>query len=88
MVQPSQTGISVAGRSGNPGFPGDASNGQPPSSVPYPQTELGPTQDMFVVYRGTSFDPLDAPPVWRHSAKDALAAPDVPALEGTHTVNT
>jgi len=81
MVQPGQTGISVAGRSGNPGFPGDASNGQSPSSRPSSQTELGPTQDMFVVYRGTPFTPLDAPAVWRYSAKDALASPDVPAVE-------
>jgi hypothetical protein len=81
MVQPSQTGISAAGRSGNPGFPGDASNGQSPSSRPYPQMEAGGTQDMFVVYRGTPLNPLDAPAVWRYSAKDALASPDVPAVE-------
>jgi hypothetical protein len=81
MVQPSQRGISVAGRSGNPGFPGDASNGQSPSSRPSPQTELGPTLDMFVVYRGTSLNPLDAPAVRRFTAKDALASPDVPAVE-------
>lgn len=81
MVQSSQRGISVAGRSENPGFPGDASNGQSPSLGPSPQTELGPTQDMFVVYRGTPLNPLDAPAVWRFTAKDALASPDVPAVE-------
>lgn len=81
MGQASQTGISVAGRSGNPGFPGDASNGQSPSSGPSPQTELGPTQDMFAVYRGTPLNPLDAPAVWRFTAKNALASPDVPAVE-------
>jgi hypothetical protein len=32
MVQPSQTSIRAARRSGNPGFPGDASNGQSPLS--------------------------------------------------------
>lgn len=81
MVQPSQTGISAAGRSGNPGFPGDASNGQSPAPRPYPQMEAGATQDMFVVYRGTPLNPLDAPAVWRYTAKDALASPDVPAVE-------
>jgi hypothetical protein len=39
---------------------------------------------MFIVYRGsvdTLLSPLDAPPVWRYSAKDALASPSVPAVE-------
>jgi hypothetical protein len=80
----SPTRTSVAGRTGNPGYPGDASNGQAPSSRPYPQTEVGPTQDMFVVYRATpsqpSDNPLDRPPVWRFNAKDALEAPEVPAV--------
>jgi hypothetical protein len=41
---------------------------------------------MFVVYRCTTKDdenwaPLDAPPVWRYAAKDALQSPGVPAVE-------
>jgi hypothetical protein len=39
---------------------------------------------MFVVYRSVkdnpSNSPLDARPVWRYSATDALASPDVPAV--------
>jgi hypothetical protein len=39
---------------------------------------------MFVLYRGSTnpdWSPLDAPPVWRYSGKDALDAPSVPAVE-------
>jgi hypothetical protein len=39
---------------------------------------------MFVVYRGSmipNWSPLDAPPVWRYSGKDALASPSVPGVE-------
>jgi hypothetical protein len=56
-----------------------------PNSNPQPQIEAGSPQDMFVVYRGSKDDPywspLDAPPVWRYSGKDALASPSVPAVE-------
>ena len=47
--------------------------------------EIGKSQDMFVVYRSSKDDPnsapLDAPPVWRYAAEDALQSPDVPAVE-------
>ena len=36
---------------------------------------------MFAVYRGTPLNPLDAPAVWRFTAKGALASPEVPAVE-------
>jgi hypothetical protein len=60
--------------------------GSSPSSDPQPQVEVGQSQDMFVVYRCTTKDdenwaPLDAPPVWRYAAKDALQSPSVPAVE-------
>jgi hypothetical protein len=74
-------GMGQSNRAGGPGFPGDASNGQPPSSQPYPQTEIGATQDVLVVYRGMTEHPLDAPAVWRYQAKDGLESPDVPAVE-------
>jgi hypothetical protein len=55
------------------------------SPNPQPQIEAGPTQDTFVVYRGNKDDPywspLDAPAVWRYSAKNALESPSVPAVE-------
>jgi hypothetical protein len=60
--------------------------GSPPPSDPQPQVEVGQSQDMFVLYRCTTKDdpnwnPLDAPPVWRYTAKDALQSPGVPAVE-------
>jgi hypothetical protein len=65
----------------NPTIAGDPSN--PPRSPqgPHPQEEIGPSQDMFVIYRGGHDNPLDSPAVWRYSAKDALRSPDVPAVE-------
>ena len=46
-----------------------------------PQTEVGPSQDMFAVYEGHvegSFE--QRPPVWQYVTKDALRSPDVPAV--------
>jgi hypothetical protein len=60
--------------------------GSAPDSSPEPQVEVGQPQDMFVVYRSSTKDdpnwaPLDAPPVWRYAAKDALQSPGVPAVD-------
>lgn len=44
-------------------------------------TEIGSSEDAFEVYRGRVQYPLDAPPVWRYMAKDALSAPQVSAIE-------
>jgi hypothetical protein len=67
-----------------PGSPNDPSSAGNQPSTPQPQIEAGSPRDMFIVYRGsvdTLLSPLDAPPVWRYSAKDALASPSVPAVE-------
>jgi hypothetical protein len=53
--------------------------GSPPP-VPRPQTEIGPTEDTFILYRGRVEYPLDNPPIWRYVAKDALSSPSVPAV--------
>jgi hypothetical protein len=42
--------------------------------------EAGPPDDMLVVYDGSISLPLDRPPVWRYTAKNALRSPDVPAV--------
>jgi len=66
--------------------------GRPPMSDPstYPQdrgphigNEVGPSDDMFAVYRGGNFsDSMDSPPVWRYIKKDCLQPrPLVPAVE-------
>jgi hypothetical protein len=79
ILEPTDSGGRVGARQGNPAGVGD-----PPD--PQPQVEVGQSQDTFVVYRGSIeddpyWDPLQAPPVWRYTAKDALDSPGVPAVE-------
>ena len=83
-TSPTQTTTRVGGRWGNSGIPNDPSNAGTQPATPRPQLEVGSSLDMFVVYRGNmdpNSSPLDAPAVWRYSAKDALASPSVPAVE-------
>jgi serine/threonine-protein kinase RIO1 len=49
----------------------------------HPQAEMGSdiSEDSFVIYRGQTENPLDAPPVWRYLAKDCLKPHKVPAVE-------
>jgi hypothetical protein len=51
---------------------------------PSPQAEVGAADDVFAVYRGKRENALDAPAVWRYTAKDALSSPGVPAVEAFH----
>jgi hypothetical protein len=53
----------------------------PQDTTPHPSAEIGPSGDIFEVYRGRVEYPLDNAPVWRYLAKDALRSPDVPAVE-------
>jgi len=83
---PAETTTRAGGRWGSSGIPNDPSNTGNQPATPYPQIEAGPTQDMLVVYRGglkddPNWSPLDAPAVWRYTAKDALESPSVPAVE-------
>ena len=80
---PTQT-TTRAGVRWGAGNPNDPSSAGTQPSTPEPQIEAGSPQDMFVVYRGSTnpnWSPLDAPPVWRYSGKDALASPSVTAVE-------
>jgi hypothetical protein len=82
---PTGSSNGAAGRWGSSGLPNDPSSAGNQPATPYPQIEAGSTQDTFVVYRGNKDDPnrspLDAPAVWRFTAKDALESPSVPAVE-------
>jgi hypothetical protein len=82
---PNESTTHAAVRWGQSGVPNDPSNAGTMPSTPYPQTEVGSTQDTFAVYRGGNVDPnsspLDAPAVWRYIAKGALDSPSVPAVE-------
>jgi hypothetical protein len=80
IAQRTDGGINASGRAGPP----------LEESQPHPQTEVGNTEDTFVVYRGNPVynnsasnenNPLDSPPVWRFTAKNALESPSVPAVE-------
>lgn len=78
IAQRTDSGINIAARQGPP----------PQESEPHPQTEIGSTQDTFIVYRGNPANnntndenPLDSPPAWRYTAKNALASPGVPAVD-------
>ena len=79
IIQPSPTDPRVGGQRGTPPPLGDPTGSRSPG--PHPQVETGPSQDMFLVYRGKRDNPLDSPPVWRYMAKDALRSPGVPAVD-------
>jgi hypothetical protein len=44
-------------------------------------SQIGPSEDMFEVYLGGIDRPLDAPPIWRYTAKNTLDGPQVTAVE-------
>jgi hypothetical protein len=71
--------IRIGGHQGQP-----PSQGQPfpdPNRGPHVSNEVGPSQDMFQVYRGNISNPLDSTPVWRYIAKECLREPRVTAVE-------
>jgi hypothetical protein len=64
-----------------------AQHGSPPSTTDPPldspriSADVRPKDDSFAVYLGNRPHPLEASPIWRYMAKDALSAPTVPAVE-------
>jgi hypothetical protein len=79
VVQPTDNGVRIGGQQGRtPGIPQSG----PQDTTPSPRTEIGPPDDIFVVYEGRTDapGPLERPPVWRYAAKNALHSPDVPAV--------
>jgi hypothetical protein len=81
IMEPSDSGGRIGGRSGTPPMAGDPSNSDPQFGGPHQQVEVGQPQDMFAVYRGKKDNPLDSSPVWRYSGENALRSPGVPAVE-------
>lgn len=79
ILQPSPTDPRVGGQRGTPP-PLSSPNGSP-AQGPHPQMEAGPSEDMFLVFRGQRASPLDYPPVWRYVGKDGLRSPGVPAVD-------
>src|SRR6266550_1501993 len=56
VVQPTDSGIRLGGQKGRPP---DSTQPAPQDTNPHPQTEIGPSEDMFVVYEGHVDGPLD-----------------------------
>jgi hypothetical protein len=79
IFQPSDSGGIADASQAGPTASGDPTVGQRPN--PMPQAEVGPTEDMFAVYRGRRDDPLDSSPVWRYISKGSLDTPRVRAVE-------
>ena len=77
IIQPTDNGGRVGGQRGRPS---DGTQGPPQDTYPRPQMEVGPAEDMFVVYEGRVDAPLQRPAVWRYLAKGALRSPNVPAV--------
>jgi hypothetical protein len=81
VAQSTDSNIRIGMQTGRPPMGQDPST-YPQNQGPHMGTEIGPSEDMFVVYRGNASDPLDSPPVWRYIKKDCLRpSPLVPAVE-------
>ncbi len=81
VAQSTDSSIRIGMQQGRPPM-GQDPNTYPQNQGPHLANEIGPSEDMFVVYRGNASDPLDSPPVWRYIKKDCLRpSPNVPAVE-------
>jgi hypothetical protein len=82
VVQPTDSGIHIGAQEGHPP---DINQPQAGDTSAHPETEVGSTEDAFVVYEGGAMNPnMNAPdrtPAWRYQAKDALHSPEVPAVD-------
>lgn len=69
--------VRIGAQHGRP-MGGDVGTGDRPETrpAPTPRTEVGSTEDTFVVYRTT----INSAAVWRYVAKGALRPPNVPAV--------
>lgn len=80
IVQPHDTGIRIGAQQGQ--SPSNPPQTQPQDTRPVPQTEVGNPEDVFTVYEGHSTGSLDQQaPAWRHTNKNALRSPNVPAVD-------
>jgi hypothetical protein len=83
VINPTDNGVAIGGQHGpQPGLSDDSAPGYsaPGSGPRTPQSEIGTTDDSFVVYRGDVERPLDAPAAWRYVAADGLLPQTVPAV--------
>jgi len=82
VAQSTDSSIRIGGQHGQQPPMSDPST-FPQNQGPHISNEVGPSDDSFVVYRGTTADPLDSPAVWRIIRKDCLrpVGSQVPAVE-------
>ena len=80
IYQPTGGDARTAGQRGRPDLT-DPSLGGATDREPRVTNEIGSSEDAFEVYRGGVEHPLDAAPVWRYMAKDALSGPRVSAID-------
>jgi len=80
ILQPTDGSIRGGGHTGQDT---DGGRQDPIDRQPHLGTEVGSPNDTFEVYRGRQDleVTLEGPPVWRYTAKDALKAPRVTAVE-------
>jgi hypothetical protein len=81
IYEPTDGGARVGVQTGRPPDLTNPGLGGSGPRTPSVGKEVGPSEDMLEVYRGRVEYPLDAPPVWRYMAKDALKGPQVDAVE-------
>jgi hypothetical protein len=82
IIQPTgEAGTRVGGHQGRPPDLSDPGLGGPTNRGPQISNQIGTSEDAFEVYMGGVDYPLDAPPLWRYMAKDALKGPQVDAVE-------
>jgi hypothetical protein len=80
IMDPSDQGVRIGAQHGTPPPLTDPGMGGPINTRAHPSTQIGPSEDMFEVYRGRVQYPLDNNATWRYIAKDSLKSPDVPAV--------
>jgi hypothetical protein len=73
--------IKIGGHQGQAPSLDGGQNVPDPNRGPHISNEVGPSEDIFEVYRGNVANPLDSTPVWRYIAKDCLREPRVAAVE-------
>ena len=78
-AQSTDSSIRIGGHQGQ--APPLSDPGMGPQNGPHISNEVGPSEDTFEVYRGGGRYPLDAPAVWRYTAKNCLRQPGVTAVE-------
>jgi hypothetical protein len=81
IFEPNEGNARLGG--GRPDRPPDLSNPGlgPQDREPRINNQIGSSEDMFAVYLGGEEYPLDSPPIWRYTARNALNGPQVAAVE-------